>query len=384
MPVTMPASARTSGRHAPDMTSDAPPQAGSGRPATAADRGAQAALFDRCFSRADGAVVLPWRYDLGPHGEALTQVADGADGALLASYACGPRVVRSRGDAGTPVGQTGDVMTAPEARGQGLFSGLDRATLARAREEGWPVVFGLPNRASAHIFTRDLGWEEVGALRPWTFVLCADQGARQERMKAGRAAAAALPWVAWRGTMARGKLRKRFFGKINVVPIARFKPEADAVADEVAAASPWFVRRTSEDLNWRYVDAPSGRFRAHGVYEPSGAMRGWCVVQLPERGETAGFIAEVVALDDVAFAGALEAGLGHLRKSGASVARTHAVEGSAWEAQLKGAGFRAPSAEDRRPIIVHVLDGAHPLAAVARDPSSWTFMDGDRDAEVIG
>ena len=68
--------------------------------------------------------------------------------------------------------------------------------MAAAREAGWPVVFGLPNRASAHIFVRDLGWEEVGQLRPWTFVLVSDAGARAERMKVSRLAAATVPWTA--------------------------------------------------------------------------------------------------------------------------------------------------------------------------------------------
>ncbi|MGD2019046.1 MAG: GNAT family N-acetyltransferase [Planctomycetota bacterium] len=357
---------------------DAPSPCRAGSPA---DRAAQAALFDRCFDRTDGGSVLPWRYDQGPHGAALTTVVDGDDG-ILASYACGPR--RLAGAEEVLVGETGDVMTAPEARGGGLFSGLDRATMAAAREAGWPVVFGLPNRASAHIFVRDLGWEEVGQLRPWTFVLVSDAGARAERMKVSRLAAATVPWTAWRGTMARGRLRKRFFERVNVVPIARFKPEADAVADAVAARHPWFIRRDHEYMNWRFVDAPSGRFRCHGVYQPDGSMCGWCVVQLPDRGETAGYVVDLVAVDDVAFAAALEAGLGHLRKAGASVARAHAVVGSSWERELRGSGFRPSKPEDVRPIILHVLDEAHPATAVARQPARWFWTDADRDAELIG
>jgi hypothetical protein len=351
------------------------------RTASPADRDAQAALFDSCFERQDGAAVLPWRYDQGPHGAAITTVVDGAAG-LTASYACGPR--RLAGDEGVLVGETGDVMTAPEARGGGLFSALDRATMEAAREAGWPVVFGLPNRASAHIFVRDLGWEEVGQLRPWTFVLVSDAGARTERLKVSRLAAATVPWAAWRGTMARGRLRKRFFARCNVVPIARFKPEADAVAEAVAARHPWFIQRDHEYMNWRFVDAPSGRFRCHGVYQPDGTMCGWCVVQLPERGETAGYVADIVAVDGVAFAAALEAGLGHLRKAGASVARAHAVVGSGWERELKGSGFRPSKADDVRPIIVRVLDEAHPKISIARQPAQWFWTDADRDAELIG
>ncbi|QDV06811.1 hypothetical protein Poly30_23260 [Planctomycetes bacterium Poly30] len=349
-----------------------------------ADLAAQAALFDRSFDRKDGETVLPWRYRNGPHGEALTTVVEGGESGLAASYACGPRTVLQRGANPVTVGQTGDVMTDSAFRGKGLFSKLDAETLKLAKEAGWPCVFGLPNRASADIFTQKLGWDAVGEIRPWTFVLVSDAGAREERMKVSRAAASAVPWVAWRGTMARGRLRKAFFGKINVVPIARFKPEADDVQAEVAKNFPWFVQRDHAFLNWRFVDAPSGRFRAHGVYEPGGKMQGWCVVQLPERGETAGYIADITAVDDVAFAGALEAGLGHLRKAGASVARAHAIVGSSWERQLKGSGFRPSKPEDVRPIILHTLDPSHPVVAAAKNPSSWFFTDADRDAELIG
>ena len=59
------------------MTSDDTPAA-AGRAGSVNDRAAQAVLFDACFSRSDGADVLPWRYDASPHGEALTHVVDGA------------------------------------------------------------------------------------------------------------------------------------------------------------------------------------------------------------------------------------------------------------------------------------------------------------------
>ena len=48
------------------MTSDDTPAA-AGRAGSVSDRAAQAALFDTCFSRSDGARV-PWRYDASPRG----------------------------------------------------------------------------------------------------------------------------------------------------------------------------------------------------------------------------------------------------------------------------------------------------------------------------
>lgn len=351
------------------------------RRATPADRGAQATLFDACFQRKDGSEVLPWRYDTGPHGASIARVVDGPDG-LVASYGCSPRVlVTPQGP--VTVGQTGDVMTLPTERGRGLFSALDKAVMEDAKAAGWPVVYGLPNSSSAHIFTRDLGWLEVGRVRPWTFVLAADAGARAERMRVGRAAAALVPWTFWRGTMRLGHMKDLFFAKANVVAIARFKPEVDAVTEEAARSASWIVRRDHAYLNWRFCDAPSKRFKAHGVYEPSGRMRGYAVVQLPARGEPVGYVADIVALDRIAFAAAMEAALSHLRKAGASVARAYAIDGSRWQEDLVWSGFRPPKAEDSKPVIARVLDERHPLAAIARDASRWAFTDADRDAELI-
>lgn len=368
------------------MSDDAKPPVGpTTRSAQVGDRPAQAALYDLCFEKEDGAVVVPWRYDQNPHGAAITRVAAEADGTFVSHYACNPRVVLHRGEAPERpvVGQTGDVMTHPERRKLGIFSSLDREAMADAKEAGWSMVFGLPNRQSAHIFTRDLGWKAVGTIRPWTFVLTADGRAREERMRAGRLASAAVPWTFWRGTMRRGALRKASFGKVNVVPLPRFEPEVDAVSERVARDFPWMVRRDHAYLNWRFVDAPSGRFQAQGAYAPGVGMVGYCIVQLPTPGEPVGHVVDVVGVDDTAIDACLEAALGHIAKAGAAVARAHAITGSWWERRLRRSGFRAPKKDDHKVVIAHIHDEGHPLAKAALDPSTWYFTDGDRDDELV-
>lgn len=360
------------------------------------DRPAQARLYDRCFAKSDGARVVPWRYDANPHGAAVTLGAQTPEGELVAGYACSPRVVLHHGRellepggeadgprVGQRVGQTGDVMTDPDLRRTGIFSRLDREAMARTAELGWPVVFGLPNQASAHIFVDQLGWRSVGHIRPWTFVLHADAASRAERLRAGRLAAAAVPWAYLSGARRRGKLRERAFDAVSVVPLPRFDSEVDALARSVAEAWPWMVRRDAAYLNWRFVDAPSGRFVAQGAYEAGGELVGYCVVQLPAAGESVGHVVDVLGADEVAQAGALEAALGHLHKAGASLARAHAIAGSAWERTLRAAGFRPPKRRDQKPVIAHLNHPDHPLARAALAPERWFFTDGDRDDELI-
>jgi len=350
-----------------------------------ADRAEQAGLYETCFGTTDGERTLRWRYDENPAGMAVSLLTSEGERAI-SGYACQPRRTLSHGDEASlaAVGETGDVMTHPDARGRGVFSELDRRAMEETARQEWPVVFGLPNARSAHIFTGKLGWKEVGAIRPWTFVLAADERAREQRMRAGRLAALATPWAAWRGTMRRGKLRNRAWEKVNTVAIARFDQDVDEISRGVEHGYSWMARRDAAFLNWRFLDAPSGLFRAHGVYEPGGGLVGYVVVQLPRRGEAVGFVVDLLARDDVAFAAAMDAALGHLAKSSAAVARATAIEGSWWERQLRSSGFRAPKAEDKKIIIAYVHDQEHPLGRAALDPSGWYFTDADRDDETVG
>lgn len=344
--------------------------------------GDQVELYALAFGKTDGERVLPWRYRDSPHGASITLLTRDPDGQAVGGYACNGRRVLSHGEFAGVVGETGDVMTHSDHRGKGYFLDLDRRAMELARERKWPLVIGLPNSKSAGIFTSKLGWIGVGAVRPWTFVLHADEAARQERQRAGRLASMGTGWAAWRGSMRRGALRKSFFEKVNVVALPRFTSAVDDLLAQVAPKWAWLQERSAEFLNWRFIDAPSNRFRAHGVFAPNGDLVGYAVVQLPERGSPVGYVVDLLALDDVALAAAMEAALGHLHKMGASVARATAVEGSWWQKQLKFCGFRAPHTNDRKQIIVHLLDPSSPLAVVAQDPTSWYFTDADRDDET--
>ncbi len=347
-----------------------------------ADRSQQAELFDRCFDSEQGAFVLPWRYDRNPHGQALSLLARNPEGQAISGYACSPRRILVQGEAAGTVGQTGDVMTDPAHRGQGIFSELDRRAMSLAAESGWAFVLGLPNRKSAPIFVERLGWQAVGRIRPFTFVLQADAAARAERMKTGRLAALATPWRAWRGSMRRGHLRDLAFDTLTSVALPRFDDSVQVLVSQVARQWPWMVERDAAYLNWRFMDAPSGLFRAHGVFDGDGEMRAYVVVQLPAPGHPVGHVVDLVAVDSAAWAGAMEAALGHLAKLGASVARAHAIEGSDWESRLRAAGFAPSASADHKAVIVHVPDEKHPLAAIAANPAAWFFTDGDRDDEL--
>lgn len=347
------------------------------RLSTAEDRAAQGALFDRCFGRSGGEEALRWRYDGCPHGTTIAPVALRED-ALVASYACSPRRVLHRGTPLAPaVGQTGDVMTEPGLRSRGVFTSLHWQAIAAARRAGWPAVWGLPNQSSGRIFFQKLGWVLAGHIGPWNFVLHGDGRGRRERLVNGRLASFGAPLAAWRGRFARRALR---CSGLEVRSLQRFPVEVDALAVEVARRFDWMTARDKAYLDWRFLDAPSGRFRALGVFDGSGALVGYAVAQLPCPDAALGFVVDLVGIDDGAEGAALEAALALLDAHGAAVVRGYAMQGSAWWHLLARAGFRPPRGV--KPVGAYPLDPDHPLASATMHTGRWCFMDGDRDDET--
>jgi len=348
------------------------------------DRAEQVRLFNACFRKGIDAQGLAWRYDQNPHGRAVSLVSRPPGGQAVCGYACSPRRAVPSGDEShaAPIGQTGDVMTHPDWRRRGIFSSLDRACMQETARLGWPVVFGLPNRHSAHLFL-ELGWERVGLIRPHTFVLRAGAGARAVLAPNGRLASFLAPWSVHAGRRARARLRVEGAG-FEARALERFPAEVVELSRAVERRHSLMVRRDAGYLDWRFVRNTRGLHRAVGLYDPAGDFAGYAVVQLPRPGEERGFLVDLLARDEAATAAALEAGLARLERAGVAAVQAWAVDGTGWRRQLARAGFRPPRAADHLIVIAFVHQPEHPLAVAARDASGWYLTDGDRDDETVG
>jgi len=345
-----------------------------------ADRAEQWALYNACFKKPLALEGLRWRYDENPCGSAISFVARPEGKSGVSGYACNPRIALARGEHAATIGETGDVMTHPDWRKRGIFSQLDRAAMAAAKRQGWPLVFGLPNRRSAHIFL-ELDWKRVGTLRPWTFVLENTPAARAERLKQGRLAAWTTGWVRWRSQSRAAQASSGF----TLRPITDgFPKEVDALTRSVEREFAFMIRRDKNYLDWRFLRGPARLHRAFEVRDTSGAFAGYCVIQVPREGSPVGYLIDVLARDATSLTAAIRGGLEELRRAGAALVEATAVDGSWWQSRLVEHGFVAPRAENFLTIILHVHDPAHPLALAASDPSAWYFTDGDRDDETMG
>jgi GNAT superfamily N-acetyltransferase len=350
-----------------------------------ADRAAQVRLYNACFKKQIDVAALTWRYDRSPHGSSVSFLSLPPGGEGACGYACSPRQALAQGDEATraPLGETGDVMTHPDWRKKGLFSALDRACMEETKRLGWPAVFGLPNRRSAHIFL-ELGWKRVGTVRPWTFLSKDDEGARVERSRQGRLQGWLVPLGVRKGRAARTKLVERAGGRFQVRAIEKFPREVADLSRAVEKRFALMVRRDADWLDWRFLGSPSGLHRALGVFDEQGRLAAYAVVQLPRPKESVGWLVDVLARDDDALAAAMSAALERLELQGASVVQAHAVDGSWWCERLQEAGFLPPKASHHLIVIAWQNDPAHPLAQAALDARGWYLTDGDRDDETVG
>ena len=347
------------------------------------DRAEQARLFNACFKKSLAADALSWRYDQSPHGRSVSIVARPPSGDAICGYACSPRQALVRGDEATlaPVGQTGDVMTHPDWRKRGIFSGLDARCMEETARREWPAVFGLPNRRSAHIFLK-LGWDQVGTLRPWTFYFRSDAAGRALRAREGRLRALALPLARLRCAGQRRRLERGARG-YPVRPLERFPEEVRGLAAEVEARFDFMVRRDADYLNWRFIDTTTRLHSALGVYDAEDALVGYAVVQRPGD-DGVGFLVDLLAPDPAVQAAAVTGALELLDEAGALAVQATAIDGSYWSSVLQEAGFLAPKPENHLIVIRYLHDREHALAEPTSDASRWYVTDGDRDDESMG
>jgi len=349
------------------------------------DRETQARLYNACFKKHVDAAGLAWRYDRSPHGRSVSFLSRTKDGEGVCGYACSPRSALAKGVESTraPIGETGDVMTHPDWRKKGLFSALDSACMEETKRLGWPAVFGLPNRRSAHIFL-ELGWKRVGTLRAWTFLLKDDEGSRKERAREGRLQGWLVPLGVRKGRASRAKLAERAGGRFKARAIEAFPVEVEALSREIERRFALMVRRDAAWLDWRFLENPSKLHRALEIRDERSELAGYVVVQLPRAGGSLGWLVDVLARDDDAFAAAVSAGLERLELGGATAVRAHAVDGSWWSDRLQEAGFLPPRASHHMIVIAWMNEPGHPLAEAALDARGWYLTDGDRDDETVG
>jgi GNAT superfamily N-acetyltransferase len=320
---------------------------------------------------------ISWLYQQNPAGPCSFWLAESHTGQVVALRPVFPwRVSISGRD--TLVAQAGDAMTHPDYRGRGLFSRLVQIAWEELRGRNVPFSFSFSNpgslsvcrkivvgdgpRAGTHVTLRfrrmvyPLSLEVVrGRLRVPGRVLSNLDGMYQASRR-------------WRWLLP---------SHLSVFPVTRFDDEFDALWKRHAARFGVLTVRDSRYLNWRFIDAPSGRYRVIGL-RSRGELAGYVTFEMDGRG--CGSIADLFGLLEAEIVSALLASsLSAMLAAGCVKASLWTPEQSPLFALIRRFGFVAR--DDAFPMAVHVYrDG--PDAAIALESREWLAWFGDRDVEA--
>jgi GNAT superfamily N-acetyltransferase len=325
--------------------------------------------FLRLFPPEDGKSPerMRWRFEGSPAGPGWIATArdPAAGGRIIGVVAMNPVTMSARGSS-IAAYQAVDLIVDPAYRGRGVFLGLGRALLDGAAERGGVMVWGFPNDNAQHAWFNRFGWRRFGTapfmIRP---------------IRTG--------YFLRRLGRFLGKLDFRIAGgrPAGGERVERFGSDFDELWNKVAPDLGCAAARSSEWLNWRFVDRPGSDYRNVVSRGPGGRVTAFVSTCLLDKHD--GRILYV--MEAMARAGGEKALSDLLRSEVARAADAGAEVALAWcppdarnRPTYRKAGF-LPFPDRLRPVRIHF--GAkllgETLPAEVRDGRRWyvSYFDSD-------
>lgn len=338
---------------------------------------------------------LAWFYEGNPAGAPRTVVGV-AEGVVVGCGSLLPRTIMLRDERHT-AGLLCDFAVSRSHRSAGLAVQIQRHLVEVAAASGCALMLGAPNDKAVPIFKR-VGYHPLGhttryskplRLRETLDQVLASGGARLVNdlaakgvpARLSRAVLAAAPFVAAAGSIVAepgvGAYDRMLMGTSGRYDY-RFEPEPsglDGFDARVPAGFGMPVRGTTSDaaMRWRYCTL-TPRHQVLTVRHASGGVAAYAVMRASAVEVT---VAELRAEDAPALRATLAALSHYARLAGVRALSIALLGGSAWNAELRTAGFwRRP---ERRAVFVQ--DAALPDAerSLLRDPANWCMLEGELD-----
>ena len=214
-------------------------------------------------------MILPhwsWKFAQVPFGQALIKLMFDGD-KLIGHYSIVPMNVQIKKTV-VEAALSVNTMTHPDYEKQGIFSYLAEEVYEKCRQQGFKFVYGFPNENSYYGFTKKLGWTDLGRM-----------------------------------TILEKDLRVRAQREIQVVdtihPVESFDERIDVLWETVRSDYNVIVPRTSEYLNWRFVDHPVEKYAMFVIEDGSLGVSGYLVLKTYAPGlEPKGHIVDMLCIDD--------------------------------------------------------------------------------------
>ena len=198
--------------------------------------------------------------------------------------------------------QSLDTLTDLAFRRMGLFTDLADEMYRNCAQNGYKLVYGIPNKNSAHGFYTKLGWINLDPLPLLIKPLRLSYILR--RLPYLRTLAHFLPDVRLQRPLFRRHLNLK---GVQLVPIVRFDERADELWYSFRNATcKVAVERDKNYLNWRIFEKPNGGYSAVGLMSTDQSLLGYVIFKgSPRSGQGAGAIVELIFRPDLYQVGAV-------------------------------------------------------------------------------
>jgi hypothetical protein len=325
------------------------------------------ALFKRQLTPDFDERRFDWLYRKNPWGKAQTWAAFDIEKKIIVGAAAAfPRKFRFRG--AKKLGWVlGDFCLAVEYRSMGPALQLQRACL-QALQAPFEFCYDFPSQAMMAIYKR-MGVQQAGALIRWAKPLQLDSKlepivrSRRVAQLIGRPLKSILSARGWKGV--------KDSCQVELLH-GRCGEEFTALDQSLRKERGVSVERTSEYLNWRYLDCP-GLAHEILVARRNSSLVGYVVVRNEPGG---GRIVDLASQEEAGIIVRLIAeAVNRMMLRGAKTANLIAGEGHPWSTLFERAGFRR---RENSPIVFIACEGTNIKPA---DFCAGSYlMEGDRDS----
>ena len=300
-------------------------------------------LFHEVFHREMSLTFWRWRYEDSPWGHGIIRVAMDGDN-MVGHFGVIPMRVQFAGKV-YPAVFPMTAMTHPDYAGKGIFTRLMAETYESARKRGFPLVYGFFNQNSYYANVK-FGYHDVIKMNPLEKKLSPDEPD--------------------------GYLAS------DIITVDAFDGSFDRLWERVKQDYVAVVPRTSEFLNWRFVQAPEVKY-ARYAYRDKGGLLGYIVLKIYTEGKIVrGHIVDLLTAPDENIARALVRRAFHyFRANGVTDVSCWIKGNTLYSRVLQNDGFiRHPGPTN---FAVMLLEKGLANLLPAEEASSWFLTMGDSD-----
>ncbi len=205
-----------------------------------------------------------------------------------------------------------DIMVHPDYRRHGIASQVANEAAALMDAAGIPILTGFPNEAAFKVYVRRRSnWRHICSIpmmvKLLSFNAIVGKYLKPPALRWPLAMVASLLW----GLLFRD--RTRAHPDVSVSAVEDFDERFDALWEDVSQLHPIALVRDREFLRWRFVEKPDGADTIY-IAERDRTLVGYVALRTAEMfGLRAGFILDMLAVDDDASETLVSKAVGHFR-----------------------------------------------------------------------